>query len=128
MLKWIMILGTCALCSCISHESPLHGEWQMINWNGEKPLLDIYYNFKNNGEYTDSRSDDAIWNYKYIAPDSLILYHHGTYEERYKILTLSGDSLIIELSESLFHTEENGKEISAEYGENKSKIFKFIRK
>ena len=56
MLKWIMILGTCALCSCISPESPLHGEWQMINWNGEKPLLDIYYNFKNNGEYTDSRT------------------------------------------------------------------------
>ena len=107
----------------------LYGKWQMIDWNGEGYLsLDISLDFNKNGEFTDSRSGDAIWNYQYINPDSLILYHHGTYEERYKILTLSGDSLIIELSESLFHTEENGKEISAEYGKNKSKIFKFIRK
>ncbi len=127
MLKWIMILGTCALCSCISPESPLHGEWQMINWNGEKPLLDIYYNFKNNGEYTDSRSDDAIWNYKYIAPDSLILYHHGAYEERYKILTLSNDSLIIELSNYIFHAVHNGEEVAHEDKDCESEVFKFIR-
>ncbi len=100
----------------------------MIDWNGEKPSLDISYNFKDNGEYTDSRSDDAIWNYKYIEPDSLILYHHGAYEEKYKILTLSSDSLIMELTESLFHTEDNGKEVVTEYSDGESQTFKFIRK
>lgn len=88
-----MILGTGALCSCISHESPLYGEWQMIDWNGEgKPALDISLTFKNYGEYQDSWSEDTIWNYEYFEPDSLILYHHGLYEERHKILTLTNDT------------------------------------
>lgn len=115
------------LSACSNTQSPLYGEWQMIDWNGDKPSIDIYYYFKHNGEYTDSRSDEAIWNYKYIEPDSLILYHHGAYEERYKILTLSGDSLIMELYESLLHTEDNGKEVATEYINGESQIFKFIR-
>ena len=64
---------------------------------------------------------------KYIEPDSLILYHHGAYEERYKILTLSGDSLIMELYESWLHTEDNCKEVATEYNNFESQIFKFIR-
>lgn len=101
----------------------------MVDWNGEgKPSLDISLDFNNNGEYTDSRSEDAIWNYRCVEPDSLILYHHGLYEERYKILTLSTDSLIIELSESLFYTEDNGKEVATEYGNGELQTFKFIRK
>lgn len=116
------------LSACSNTQSPLlYGEWQMIDWNGDKPLIDIYYYFKYNGEYTDSRSDDITWNYQYLEPDSLILYHHGAYEERYKILTLSGDSLIIELYESLLHTEDNGKEVTTEYINSESQIFKFIR-
>lgn len=100
----------------------------MIDWNGEKPLSDISYYFNENGEYTDSRSDDAIWNYKYIEPDSLVLYHHGAYEERYKIVALTSDSLIMELSESLFHAEDDGKEVAIEYSNGESQTFKFIRK
>lgn len=115
-------------CSNRQAESPLYGEWQMIDWNGERPSLDIFYNYSGNGEYTDSRSDDAIWNYKYIEPDSLILYHHGAYEERYKIVALTSDSLIMELSESLFHAEDDGKEVVTEYGNGESQTFKFIRK
>lgn len=111
------------------YEPSLYGKWQMTDWNGEgKPELDIWFDFNRNGEYTDSRSDDAIWNYRYIEPDSLILYHHGVYEERYKILTISNNSLIIELSESLFYTEDNGKEVTTAYGNSESQTFKFIRK
>lgn len=115
-------------CSNSQFEIPLYGEWMMIDWNGEKPLSDISYYFNENGEYTDSRSDDAIWNYKYIEPDSLVLYHHGAYEERYKIVALTSDSLIMELSESLFHTEDDGKEVAIEYSNRESQTFKFIRK
>lgn len=100
----------------------------MIDWNGDKPSVDIFYNFKHNGEYTDSRSDDAIWNYKYIEPDSLVLYHHGAYEERYKIVALTSDSLIMGLSESLFHAEDDGTEVAIEYSNGESQTFKFIRK
>lgn len=110
-------------------EPSLCGKWQMIDWNGEgKPYLDISLNFKNDGEYTDSRSEDAVWNYRYVEPDSVILYHHGVYEERYKILTLSSDTLIMELSESLFHAEDNGNEITDKYGNSECQIFKFIHK
>lgn len=127
-MKYVIFLSILIIVACSNTQSPLSGEWQMIDWNGDKPLLDISYNFKHNGEYTDSRSDDAVWNYRYIKPDSLILYHHGSYEERYKLLTLSSDSLIMELSESLFHTEDNCKEVVTEYGDGTTQTFKFIRK
>lgn len=116
------------LSACSNTQSHLFGEWQMIDWNGDKPSVDIFYNFKHNGEYTDSRSDDAIWNYKYIEPDSLVLYHHGAYEERYKIVALTSDSLIMELSESSFHAEDDGKEVAIEYSNGVPQTFKFIRK
>lgn len=126
----LIIATTIALLACSNSKSklPIYGEWQMIDWNGEKPALDIYLNFKQNGEYYDSRSEDATWNYKYIAPDSLILFHHGCYEERYKILKVANDTLIIRMSESIFHTEDNGKEVAASYGDNNNERFIFIRK
>lgn len=117
-----------ALSACSNHKSelPLYGEWQMIDWNGEEPALDISLNFLQNGEYYDSRSEDAVWNYEYIAPDSLILFHHGFYEERYKILKAVNDTLIIRMSEYLFHTEENGKAVSSSYNDG-NPVFIFIR-
>lgn len=106
----------------------LYGKWQMIDWNGVgKPELDIYIDFKSNGTYTDSRSEDVVWDYRYIEPDSVILYHHGAYEEKYKILTLSNDSLIIELSNYIFHAVHNGEEVAHEDKDCESEVFKFIR-
>ncbi len=106
----------------------LYGKWQMIDWNGAgKPELDIYIDFKSNGTYTDSRSEDVVWDYRYIEHDSVILYHHGAYEEKYKILTLSNDSLIIELSNYIFHAVHNGKEVAHENKDCESEVFKFIR-
>lgn len=43
--------------------------------------------------------------------------------KKYKILTLSSDFLIMELTESLFHTEDNGKEVVTEYSDGES-LFK----
>lgn len=128
-VRLLIIATIIALCACSNSKSklPIYGEWQMIDWNGEEPALDISLNFKQNGEYYDSRSEDAVWNYKYIAPDSLILFHHGCYEERYKILKVANDTLIIRMSESLFHTEDKGKEVEASYGDNNNERFIFIR-
>lgn len=118
------------LSACSNHKSasPLYGEWQMIDWNGEgKPALDISLTFKNHGKYQDSRSEDAIWYYEYIEPDSLILFHHGLYEERYKILSLSNDTLVLQLSESIIHAEENGNEVSDNYVDGNNPKYTFIR-
>ena len=115
-------------CSNSKSELPIHGEWQMIDWNGEMPMLDIFLSFQQNGEYYDSSSEDAIWNYEYFSPDSLILFHHGFYEERYRILNATNDTLVIRLSESIFHTEENGMEVASRYDDNTHPQFIFIRK
>lgn len=126
----LTLIAIIVLSACSNSKSklPIYGEWQMIDWNGEEPALDISLNFKQNGEYYDSRSEDATWNYRYIAPDSLILFHHGCYEERYKILKVANDTLIIRMSESIFHTEDNGKEVAASYDDNNNERFIFIRK
>lgn len=122
----IMLFSACSNPKSASH---LYGEWQMIDWNGEgKPTLDITLTFQNNGKYQDSRSEDAIWNYEYFEPDSLILFHHGLYEERYRILSLSSDTLVLRLSESIIHVEDNGKEISDSYGGVSYSQYTFIRK
>lgn len=127
--KFLVFTTMIALLACSNSKSklPIYGEWQMIDWNGEKPALDISLSFKQNGEYYDSRSEDATWNYRYIAPDSLILFHHGCYEERYKILKVANDTLIIRMSESIFHTEDNGTKTSSNYGKNNNLLFTFIR-
>ena len=127
ILLTLTAIVTLSACSNPKSELPIYGEWQMIDWDGEKPTLDIYMKFQRNGEYYDSRSEDAIWNYEYIAPDSLILFHHGFYEERYKILKVVNDTLIIRMSEYLFHTEENGKAVSSSYNDG-NPVFIYIRK
>lgn len=125
----IALMVLLSACSNPKSASPLYGEWQMIDWNGEgKPSLDISLIFKNNGEYQDSRSEDAIWNYEFFEPDSMILYHHGFYEERYKILSLSNDSLIILLKESKFHAEEKSENMITDYGDSSITQFTFSRK
>lgn len=128
--KFLVLAAIIVLSACSNSKSelPIYGEWQMIDWNGEgKPMLNISLSFKQNGEYYDSRSEDATWNYRYITPDSLILFHHGCYEERYKILKVTNDVLIIRMSESIFHTEDSGTETSSNYGENNNLLFTFIR-
>lgn len=126
-----LILNTIIILSACSNSKlklPIQGEWQMIDWNGEgKPLLNISLNFQQNGEYYDSRSEDAIWNYEYFSPDSLILFHHGFYEERYRILNVTSDTLVIRQSESIFHTEENGIEVASRYDDDTHPQFIFIR-
>lgn len=90
-------------------ESALYGNWSLAN------TCDICSNhiltFDWNGKYYDSNPRSEAWNYQFIEPDSLILYHHALYEERYKILNLSEDSLTIKLSESIFHAVDKGEEI-----------------
>ena len=111
----IVVLLTWFLCSCYYEHKPesnLYGNWCLVD------SCDISNNhiltFDWNGKYYDSNTGSEAWNYEFIEPDSLILSHHAFYEERYKILNLTKDSLIMELSESLFYTEDNGKEVATE--------------
>lgn len=104
-------------------ESVLYGTWEMPdNEGGYNGVL----TFDWDGEY--HSSDNVIWNYEFIEPDSLILYHHGLYEERYKILKLTEDTMTVRMSQSIFHAVDNGKEIEADYSGGEQPIYTYIRK
>ena len=105
-------------------ESVLYRNWNMVD------TCDICSNhtltFDWHGEYYDSNTDNVVWNYQFIEPDSLILYHHAFYEERYKIVNLKEDTLTIKLSENIFHAVDMGKEIEAQYGDGTTPIYTYI--
>lgn len=116
------------LRSCYYNYKPehvLYGEWEKVDsedgYNGHT------LTFEWNGEYYNSNQEGVAWNYEYIEPDSLILYHHGFYEERYKILNITKDTIMVRLSEYIFHTSENGKEIEAQYGDGSTPIYTYVR-
>lgn len=106
-------------------ESVLYGNWSKVD------TCDMCSNqiltFDWNGKYYDSNTGNEAWNYQFIEPDSLILYHYALYEERYKILNLSEDSLTIKLSESIFHAVDKGKEIEAPYGDGSMPTYTYTR-
>ena len=126
----LVIVGllTWLLRSCYYDQKPesdLYGNWEMVDSCslGNNPIL----TFDWNGEYYDSNTGSETWNYQFIEPDSLILFHHAFYEERYKILNLSEDTLTVRLSESIFHTVDMGEEIEAPYGDGSTPIYTYIR-
>lgn len=118
------------LCRSCYHEhkpeSVLYGEWEKVDsedgYNGHTLTFDW------NGEYYNSNQEGVAWNNEYIEPDSLILFHHGFYEERYKILNITKDTLMVRLSEYIFHTSENGQEIEAQYGDGLQPTYIYVRK
>lgn len=107
-------------------ESVLYGTWKKID--SKDDYNDHILTFDWNGEYYDSNTGNEVWNYQFIKPDSLILYHHVFYEERYKIIKLTQDTLMVKLSEYIFHAVDNGKEIESDYGGDKQPIYTFIHK
>ena len=105
-------------------ESGLYGNWSLAdtcNISNNQILT-----FDWNGKYYDSNTGSETWKYQFIEPDSLILYHHAFYEERYKILNLTEDTLTIKQSESIFHALDMGEEIEALYGDGSTPIYTFI--
>lgn len=121
LLTWLL-----RSCYCDHKpESVLYGNWEIVDscGLGNNPIL----TFDWNGEYYDFNTGHEVWNYRFIKPDSLILYHHALYEERYKILNLTEDTLTVRLSENIFHTVDNGVEIEAPYDDGSKPIYTYIR-
>lgn len=106
-------------------ESVLYGNWSKVD--SEDGYNDHILTFDWNGEYYNSNTGSEAWNYQFIEPDSLILYHHALYEERYKILNLTEDTLAIKLSESIFHAVDKGEEIEAPYGDGSMPTYTYTR-
>lgn len=124
----IASLLTWLLRSCYYNHKPesvLYGNWSKVD--SDDGYNDLVLTFDWNGEYYNSNNGNEAWNYQFIEPDSLNLYHHGLYEERYKILNLTEDTLTIRLSESIVYLSENGEDIEFPYGECLKPIYTYIR-
>ncbi|MDE6114746.1 MAG: hypothetical protein K2G49_06760 [Muribaculum sp.] len=126
----LVIVGfmTWLLRSCYYEHKPesvLYGNWYLVD-SCNTPYNHIL-TFNWNRGYYDSNTGSETWNYQFIEPDSLILHHHAFYEERYKILNLTEDTLTIKQSESIFHALDMGEEIEAPYGDGSMPIYTYIR-
>lgn len=125
----VIVLGViiCLSISCYNNnpETMLYGNWGMTETASEG--VSYILSFHRTGVYYDSNTGNEPWNYQYIEPDSLILYHHVLYEERYRILSLTKDTLVVRLSESIFHAVDNGEEIEAHYGDGSMPIYTYVR-
>lgn len=105
-------------------ESKLYGTWIMIpDENGYKETL----TFRFDGAFFWDKTDDVPWTYDYIEPDSLMLYYHGSYERRFKILKITQDSMILKQSEHIVHVYDQGKEIEADYSGGEQPINTYTR-
>lgn len=79
----IVSLLTWLLRSCYYNHKPesvLYGNWSKVD--SEDGYNDHVLTFDWNGEYYNSNTGSEAWNYKFIEPDSLILYPYVLYEER----------------------------------------------
>lgn len=124
----IASLLTWLLRSCYYNHKPesvLYGNWSKVDTCDMCSNQVLTFDWK--GKYYDSNTGSEAWNYQFIEPDSLILHHHALYEERYKILNLTEDSLTIKLSESIFHAVDKGEEIEALYGDGSMPTYTYTR-
>lgn len=115
LLTWL--LRSCYYDS--KPESALYGNWSLADTCNIRNNQILTFDW--NGKYYDSNTGSETWNYQFIEPDSLILFHHAFYEERYKILNLTEDTITIKLSESA----DMGEEIEASYGDASTPIYTY---
>lgn len=76
--------------------------------------------FHAEGNFYRTLNEVGEWSYKYINPDSLIIYNKSFGEQRFRIIELSNDSLIIQLKENVIYGDTS-------YNGASDDIEKFIR-
>lgn len=89
----------------------LLGEWGLAEYDSvESMKLNDTICFKTEGSYYRTLNESGEWSYKYINPDSLIIYNKDFGEQRFRIIKLSNDSLILQLKENVIYgdTTYNG--------------------
>lgn len=76
--------------------------------------------FQAEGSFYRTLNEVGEWAYKYINPDSLIIYNKSFGEQRFRIIELSNDSLILQLKENVIYEDTT-------YNGASDDIEKFIR-
>lgn len=95
----------------IQRNDTLIGKWLLVEYDSIKSIkLNDTIRFNTDDSYYRTLNESGEWSYKYINPDSLIIYNMDFGEQRFRIIKLSNDSLILQLKENVIYgdTTYNG--------------------
>ena len=103
----------------VSIDNLIVGKWKIVEYgSGYVNALDTL-GFYKNGK-ADCPPETGEFTYRLIKPDSLIIYNKGFGEQHFKILKLSNDSLIRQISRQRIYADSIDELINGE-------IEKYIR-
>lgn len=92
----------------IQRNDTLIGKWLLVEYDSIKPIkLNDTIRFNTDDSYYRTLNESGEWSYKYINPDSLIIYNMDFGEQRFRIIKLSNDSLILQLKENIIYGDSN---------------------
>lgn len=87
-----------------SNHIKLVGRWLLVEYDGVEPLkLNDTVCFYTDESYYRNLDESGQWTYNFINSDSLIIYNRGFGEQRFRILKLSDDSLILQLKKNVIY-------------------------
>lgn len=88
----------------IQRNDTLIGKWLLVEYDSIKPIkLNDTIHFNTDDSYFRTLNESGEWSYKYINPDSLIIYNKDFGEQRFRVIKLSNDSLILQLKENVIY-------------------------
>lgn len=84
----------------------LIGKWLLVEYDSIKPAkLNDTIPFHAEASFYRTLNESGEWSYKYINPDSLIIYNKDFGEQRFRIIELSNDSVILQLKENVIYRD-----------------------
>lgn len=92
----LLFIESCNNNQQIDHiviDSLIVGNWKMVEYTNDSVNALDTISFYENGKM-DYPFETGEFTYRFIKPDSLIIYNKGFGEQHFKILKLSNDSLI----------------------------------
>lgn len=82
----------------------LIGKWLLVEYDSIKSVSsNDTITFHAEGSFYRTLNEAGEWSYKYINPDSLIIYNKDFGEQRFRIIELSNDNLILQLKENVIY-------------------------
>lgn len=88
------------------HRDILIGKWLLVEYDSIKSVKsNDTIIFHAEGNFYRTLNEAGEWSYKYINPDSLIIYNKDFGEQRYRVIKLSDDSLILQLKENIIYRD-----------------------
>lgn len=82
----------------------LIGKWLLVEYDSIKSVnSNDTITFHAEDSFYRTLNEAGAWSYKYINPDSLIIYNKDFGEQRFRIIELSNDSLILQLKENVIY-------------------------